>query len=389
MKRLCDRYLCTGCGACFAKCPKQCISFIEDNHGFAYPEINEKDCIKCGICAKVCPVQNQHVMTRPTFIYKTHSQSKRIDIMKSSSGGTVSEIVRYFLKYEGSVYSSFFDENYNLTLNEIVDESNIINLQGSKYVQGRAEHSYKLVLNQLQKGKKVLYIGTPCQIAGLYSFLGGRNPSLWTIDLLCAGVASPGVFRRFVTFLKLKYGNFCNLNFRNKKYGYGFYVTSISKDDSKERVLTDEAVSFSKCIGKGFVRKSCFACQYHNIARIGDITVGDYGRKNLTRNELKYGVNLCFVNTENGKKLFDALRNNLSFQEISYGFIKEKLESTPLSDKRKHNFPSNYESFFTYAMENEWEKTHELFIKERTVISKLKQFIPLKLYYYLLAKRQQ
>ncbi len=389
MKRLCDRDLCTGCGACIAKCPKQCIYFNDDKNGFAYPEICEKDCVKCGICAKVCPVQNQHVMTPPTFMYKTYSQSKEIDIMKSSSGGTVSEIVRYFLKYEGSVFSSFFDEYYNLILHEIVDESEIIKLQGSKYVQGRAEHSYKLVLNQLQKGKKVLFIGTPCQIAGLYSFLGERNSSLWTIDLLCAGVASPGVFRRFVEFLKLKYGTFRNLNFRNKKYGYGFYVTSICKNHSKEIILTDDAVSFSKCIGKGFIRPSCFACQYHTIARLGDITVGDFGRKNLSRKELKNGVNLCFVNTENGRKLFDALRSDINFQEVSHDVIKDKLESTPLSDKRKHVIPSNYESFFAYAMENEWEKTYELFIKERKVISKLKQFIPLKLYYYLLAKRHQ
>ena len=70
--------------------------------------------------------------------------------------------------------------------------------RGSKYVQSRIGDSFRQTECFLKTGRKVLFSGTPCQIAGLKLFLKKEYDNLLTVDFICHGVPSPGVWRKYL-----------------------------------------------------------------------------------------------------------------------------------------------------------------------------------------------
>ena len=369
------------------KCPKQCISLLIDKTGFRYPSIDNAECVECKSCQKVCPVNNKQPLNTTEIAYKAMSVSSIINIYKSSSGGTVSGIIECFIKLSGIVYTSAFDEKLNVCVRRIVDLDDIEKIQGSKYVQSYTGSSFTSVKEDLEKGSYVLFIGTPCQIAGLYAFLGHQcTHNLFTIDLLCAGVGSPVVYEKYVECLQEKYVNISNINFRNKKYGYGFYVTSIRFGNNKEKILSGYEAGFSECIGKGYIRKACFDCIYHQHDRIGDISIGDYGNKNLEKAEKKYGANIIFINTKKGAYLAKEAIGYISLQEIALEVISKKRLSTPLNVAKKHSKPKTYDVFFEMVMNKGWPKAYSTFMEENGYRGFIKKHMPKKIYYWVINK---
>ena len=167
-----ENKLCTGCGACMNVCSLNAITMQTDREGFAYPNVQEEKCINCGLCERHCPVLHPEYsnVDRPEcYAMMAQDEERRT----SSSGGFVPVVARWVLRKGGSVYGAAWDEDWNVHHIEIANETELYKIKGSKYLQGSVERSYQLVKRKLEEGKWVLFTGLPCQVAGLYSVLGG------------------------------------------------------------------------------------------------------------------------------------------------------------------------------------------------------------------------
>ena len=188
---------CCGCSACVSKCPKQCISMIVDNEGFSYPYLDKENCIDCGLCEKVCPVINQNEPKKPLRCYAAINPDENIRV-KSSSGGIFTMIAEYIIAEGGVVFGAAWNKNWQVehTYTEVKEGLKVF--RGSKYIQSIIGDSFIQVELFLKVGRKVLFSGTPCQIAGLKKFLRKEYNNLITVDFVCHGVPSPGVFRWYM-----------------------------------------------------------------------------------------------------------------------------------------------------------------------------------------------
>lgn len=198
MIRITDKKNCCGCSACVQRCPKQSIRLEEDTEGFLYPKVNEETCIKCGLCEKVCPILNQadKLPVQEVLAVKNPDEEER---MNSSSGGVFLPLARKVINKGGVVFGAVYDESWevhNVYAEKIED---IYPMMGSKYLQSRIETAYRDAERFLKQGREVMFVGSPCQIAGLRTFLRNKEyPNLLAVDFLCHGVPSPGVWRRYL-----------------------------------------------------------------------------------------------------------------------------------------------------------------------------------------------
>ena len=188
---------CCGCSACVQKCPKHCITLTEDEEGFLYPKVDTLVCINCGLCEKVCPWLNQPEKIQPQEVLAVKNRNEE-ERMASSSGGVFIALAKKILEKGGVVFGAVFDENWEVkhTYAETLDGVRL--MMGSKYVQSRIGNSYNEAEHFLKEGREVFFTGTPCQVTGLHKFLRKDYPNLLSVDFLCHGVPSPGVWRRYL-----------------------------------------------------------------------------------------------------------------------------------------------------------------------------------------------
>lgn len=186
-----DKSQCCGCWACENICPKNCISMKEDNEGFRYPEVNTKICIECGLCEKICPIQNTpHNNNEITDSYVIQHKNNEIR-RDSTSGGFFSAICDYVIAQNGYVFGAVYNEKMEVVHYGTNQKEEIKRFRGSKYVQSQIGNTYQETKSLLLKGYLVCFSGTPCQIAGLKNFLRKEYTNLITVDLVCRGNPSP------------------------------------------------------------------------------------------------------------------------------------------------------------------------------------------------------
>lgn len=192
-----DKKACCGCGACVQRCPKQCITLHEDSEGFLYPVADASVCINCGLCEKVCPVINQHTAHEPlqTFAAKNPNEAVRA---ASSSGGVFTMLAERVIKSGGVVFGAAFDQQWKVVHTCATTIGGLQKFRGSKYLQSQTNNTFKEAEAYLKQGRQVLYSGTPCQVAGLKRYLRKDYDNLLTLDFICHGVPSPGVFRTYL-----------------------------------------------------------------------------------------------------------------------------------------------------------------------------------------------
>lgn len=301
---------CFGCRSCEQVCPKSCIYIKPSDEGFLYPIVDETACVSCGLCLKACPVQQTEFhRNSPRAVYAFKNKDTQ-DVMYSASGGAADIAAKVILNQRGVVYGAAYDESFVVRHIEVSNEQEKFKLQSSKYVQSDINDCYSRTKIALSSNRRVLFTGTPCQIAGLYAFLGGDSPNLFTIDLICHGVPSPKLFEKYMEFQRKDMGgDIIYYNFRSKeKRGWGTQYMIKTKTKAKTKSL------FLDRYGKHFMegdcyRESCYQCPYACIERVGDITVGDFWGI-LKSNPDFYsekGVSSVFVNTDKGKKLFEQM----------------------------------------------------------------------------------
>ena len=201
MIHILDKHNCCGCAACVQACPKQCISFNEDEQGFRYPLVDESLCIDCGLCEKVCPVIHQSDAKKPLKVYAAQNPNEEIRL-KSSSGGIFTLLAEAVIDEGGVVFGARFDKNWEVEHGYTESKEGLTAFRGSKYLQSRTGETYKQARDFLKAGRKVLYSGTSCQIAGLKKFLRKEYENLITVDVVCHGAPSPLVWRTYLDDLK-------------------------------------------------------------------------------------------------------------------------------------------------------------------------------------------
>lgn len=308
-------YNCTGCRACEQICPSGAIKMKEDDEGFIIPKVDKTKCTNCGLCVKICPQLNI-LNIKNTNQQVIAAKSKNDEIRaKSSSGGIFSILANYVIENGGIVYGAKFDKDLNLIQKGVYDKKELDALRGSKYIQSDTLNTYKEVKQNLINKKMVLYVGTPCQIAGLKSFIGVEYDNLITIDLICHGVPSQKLFSKYIKWIENKEkSKVLSYEFRNKeKSGWGLTL-KISFSDGKNKYINSNLDPYYKSFTESKTyRECCYSCKYANTNRVGDITIGDFWGidKEIPEFYDDKGVSVIIINTNKGKEYFDKIGDNL------------------------------------------------------------------------------
>lgn len=313
MKNISDvKNNCVGCRSCEQVCPKNAIVIKEREDGFLYPYVDQDKCINCSLCVKHCPTQlpkNSSVVPLKVFAFRNKNDAQ---IMQSASGGVGALAAQEIIKEGGIAYGVSYDKSFGVKHIRVDCLSDLPQIQSSKYVQSDTGNTYSQVQNDLLAGKIVLYTGTPCQIDGLHSFLKKDYENLYTIDLICHGVPSPKFFKKYLEFQnKQTDGKIIYYNFRSKdKRGWGTQYLLKTKTKTKTKTLSLDR--YGKHFMKGdCYRESCYQCEYANIHRVGDLTIGDFWGIGKSHPDFysEKGVSSVFVNTEKGRRLFDSIKD--------------------------------------------------------------------------------
>lgn len=308
MIEICPISNCTGCGACANICPQTCISMETDKLGHLYPKIEQADCIECMLCKSVCPTNTPFKLQTPLSVWASWSENEA-NRLSSSSGGIASVLSEEIITKGGIVYGAVFEQPFNVAHHRISDLQELPQLKGSKYVQSDTGITFKQVKQDLNSNLEVLYIGTPCQIAGLKGFLKKEYSNLYTIDLICHGVPSIKLLKESVPdyilrkdFNQIKFRDSSSFHFSLLKENIPIYSRPISKD------------LFLKGFFTGlFYRHSCYECPYATVKRIGDITLGDFwGIKDKEIAEsIHKGISLVLINNTKGELLFKETHHSI------------------------------------------------------------------------------
>lgn len=307
--QLADHGLCTGCSACAAVCPQDAIALVRDKEGFAFPSVDLEKCVRCGLCERTCPVLREREPKPLPAAFA--AWNKEADVRRdSTSGGAFSALADYVLEGGGVVFGAALDLRQHLRHIACFRKEDLWRLRGSKYVQSDLGDTFREVRKCL-KTRQVLFSGTPCQVDGLYRFLGGRPENLTTCDLVCHGVPSPAVWEDMARYIERKRGReLQTVRFRNKVEGWhNSHFTAVYDDgtvDTRPLYETEYGRAFGRAL---ILRPSCYRCPYASVNRPGDFTLGDlWGlRPDELPEQQQKGVSLLLVNTPHGSYVFDQL----------------------------------------------------------------------------------
>ena len=344
---LCDYRNCTQCYACVYSCAKGAIIMVDSCDGFKIPHIDESVCVGCGACVKSCHRLNGGVnYQKPLKTLACWTKNQK-DREKSSSGGAFSVLARKVLGAGGVVYGASMDENLKVRHIGIENASDLILLQGSKYLQSYLGDIYKQVKVQLQGGRQVLFSGTPCQVAGLLTYLKRKYDNLLTCDVVCHGVPSQEAFDVYVEKNGIS-KNSKYLNFRYTK-GWGMQMSTQAshpkETDSKVRPLSPTKNYYFRAFDKGLMfSEACYSCAYARPERVGDISLADFwgiGSKIPFAHPIQKGISMMLVNNEKADRFVSECSDLYSEERT----LEEAIEGNHNLSKTS-NRPKGRDSYF-------------------------------------------
>lgn len=354
---------CCGCNACAQICPKQCITMQEDNEGFLYPRVDTENCIDCHLCERICPVSNHGMERKPLKVYAAINKDEEVR-KQSSSGGIFTALAEQVIKQGGVVFGARFDEQWQVKHDYTETMEGLAAFRGSKYVQSQIGNSYQEAEQFLKVGRKVLFSGTPCQIAGLRNYLRKEYDNLLAIDFICHGVPSPMVWRRY---LKEEVARQCDrknsvlshpiheedvlvegISFRDKTMGwkkFSFALTLSTTNGSGDKIQFCSCSPMTKneylrgFMSNVYLRPSCYSCAFKCLKSKSDITLGDFWSIRLYNKQLddNQGLSLMLLNNNRGLCSANAIRSEVAFYSIPDYDINSNLalmNSVVASNKR-------------------------------------------------------
>lgn len=326
MIRIEDKSLCCGCSACQSVCPKDAIIMKPDELGFLYPVIDDKKCIDCGLCDKVCDFVKHEPCDFPedtvVNVYAARHRDESV-VRDSQSGGVFTALSDLIIREGGVVYGAALNEDYTVSHVRTTSQEERNRLRGSKYVQSDLKDCFRQVYKDLKSGMTVLFSGTPCQVAGLKSYVPKvHQDGLVTVDIVCHGVPSPAIWKDYYEFRTRQTG--CtDVNFRDKGLkGWKAHVESFTgKDDIKRYFKTFSTLFYTELMH----RDSCYRCPYNVFQRSSDFTISDFWGVGevLEAYDGNQGTSLMICRTEKGKLLFDKARIDMNAGDcvLTKGFI--------------------------------------------------------------------
>ncbi|BDZ78147.1 Coenzyme F420 hydrogenase/dehydrogenase, beta subunit C-terminal domain [Claveliimonas bilis] len=384
MKIELPKELCNGCGLCNNVCPHSAIVMKKDEEGFEYPCIRDDMCIKCGICIKKCPLNNNEIAipSHNIKIYAATHKNMRV-LMQSSSGGVAMALYEKVIEENGSCFGVCYAENYkSVKYLKVNKKENLYLLQGSKYAQASHDKLYKDVSEELKTGKKVLFIGCPCEVAAVKSMVG-NNESLLTCELVCHGNTSQKVLEEYINRIEKKYRSsieFFSMRYKDKKKRHNatwmnqmIYIKLKNGNQFyKDFVLSEYGKLFNN-----MARMSCHNCKFKGEQRVADLTIGDCWGINATKKKYNpNGVSLVLVNTKKGEAFINRM-DNISLEVFD---LDVAIKNNPYINKSIEFNKNRREIEEKFIKEGLCSAAQMTMSRKERVISKLPQPLYIKLY---------
>jgi coenzyme F420-reducing hydrogenase beta subunit len=351
---------CTGCFGCQNSCKLNAIKMIHSEDGFYFPQINEELCNNCGKCANNCPVLNSKITNFSKQDIKTYAAFSNDDTTRltSSSGGIFTQIAQSFIEDGAVVYGAAWNGDLNVNHIGVKNIKSIYKLRSSKYVQSNLNNIYSEIVNKyLKNGVKVLFSGTPCQVAALKTFTDSVN--LFTVDVVCHGIPSKVIFDEYIKYIS-KGNKVVSYNFRDKSIGWSKYKVRMQMENGEiYECITRQDPFFQGFICDLYSNLPCYNCKFASIPRTGDLTLGDFWKISEDLMDER-GVSVVLSNNKKGLKLLLELENNnkiklfsktlddaiLGNARIHDGFLKmRKKRSEILKECKKQGFEYIYKNY--------------------------------------------
>lgn len=353
---------CTGCALCEYLCPTKAIELTySQDSWFFVPKVDETKCIQCGICENNCQINTEIKLKNSKGLLCAQSKDKNI-LSMSTSGGISTLISKEFIKHGGIVYGASFDENMVVMHVRCTNFEDIKKISGSKYVQSSLSSIYKKIKEDLEEDNSVLFIGTPCQCAGMRKAFE-KFEKFYCCDFICNGVGSPKVFEKHIAYLEKIYR--CKIDdyiFRPKQeYYLEPYECFVDTDKNMHRMKAPHK-KWGTIYYEGLVfRTSCYDCRYAKKGRVGNITFSDIPLKVMEKGRdfeheiSKYGASFIGINDSKGNILFNYIKDS-----VSYTIVKEELSYQKkhyLSErKNRDSFLEEVQVSYEKAKKENWEK---------------------------------
>lgn len=343
-----DKHNCSGCSACYSICPTNAIKMVQDEEGFLYPQIVKDKCVECGLCTKRCPYLSEVFpatdLEECYAAYNPREDEREI----SSSGGMFYAMAKKIIKEGGVVYGAAYDSQFKVYHTMVDNMSGLEKIVGSKYMQSRMEDCFTMIKQNVQEKKRVLFVGTSCQVAGLKSFLGNDYNNLICVDFICLGVPSPLVWEKYLEH-KFNINEIEKINFKDKTNGWHNFSLRIKTKKRMFLQIGRQNIFFNGYFKGLYSRPSCSTCIYKGKNRVSDITISDCWGYSKIAPELDDNKGLSSI-------VIHSSKGNDFWHEIKDEFIHIEGE---IDDVKKFN--SNYCKPFTEDEDREafWRMFNE------------------------------
>ena len=366
-----DPSLCSGCMGCYNICPTGAINFKPNEEGFLYPDITVDKCIKCNLCSKICPFENEPSKKVPLDMYAFQNSNDH-DLSNSSSGGFFRLLTNYVLSKDGYVVGAVMDEDYVVNL-EITNDQNVIEkMMGSKYVYCRPNDIYNRVKEKLDQGVYVLFTGSPCECAAMKNVLKKEYSNLILAEFLCYGMPSELVLASYITVLNKK-GKISDIKFRDKSYkGWGKVFSYKQKGKKRANIETTDPYLYGFISGY-FNRWSCYNCEFRGEKRFTDFTFSDYWEVQKYHSEINIqkGVSAVSINTEKAKAIQEELKDCALWIQSKREYAGEgnpALLDTPMAFEEK--IPPLRQHIYSDVSQYGWKWCEKKYFRPRKYLYK-------------------
>ncbi|MCH5310453.1 MAG: Coenzyme F420 hydrogenase/dehydrogenase, beta subunit C-terminal domain [Prevotella sp.] len=319
---LCEDKDCTGCAACVNICNHGALTLACNEEGFYRPRLNEDVCIGCGMCEKTCPILNPPDRN-PASDAVVYAAWHRDDEIRnhSSSGGAFTALAETMLGQGGLVAGAVYTEDMSIAHTIISDANDLVRLRRSKYAQSRIGSVYADIRSHLRSGKKVMFVGTPCQVAGLKCYMGKDYENLLLVDFICHGVPSTSVLHKYIEWLSSRFGKINHLVFRDKRKGWYDNLRIAYNESGREITLRGKYdVYWFAFNNNNNLQESCYACKALGFPRASDITLADFWRIGHRipfghRDDIEKGVSMIVANNGKAKAFIKEVGTRLYLEE--------------------------------------------------------------------------
>lgn len=343
MKHICfEEKPCIGCTACSTVCPVNAISMVLNEEGFYEPHVDEKKCVECGKCILSCPMRKEYADVNPIQLWAGWNNSSK-EKAQSTSGGIFTGLANVVLEKHGIAFGAVYASDNKSVYHANTDQEPLIKLQKSKYVVSNLNDCFKQIIDLKKSKRPVLFVGTPCQCAGLRSVIGDNDNNITIVDFICGGTPSAKAFREYVEYREQKSGSAVkNIDFRGKDTGWKKQYLRIEYENGKIEntfYLYDPYFSIF-CIEHLSTRRECSYCRFRKCHQ-SDITIADFwGYKGTEVPDDDTGISFIAINTKRGEKIFEEFSAKTVFpitaEACSYAF--SPFPANEQQDKRKDTF---------------------------------------------------